>query len=137
MKPLFALLSLALLVSAAAPAAAAQPAEEIRFVNRVPAPYRLTHLRLVVDGVVRYDGPLAANLWVPQGRHSVEAIAEYTLDDPVLSYVRNYHLKLVSTHLTPAVPVAGTLHVTVAAVPRGGVTVPIDRRAALAWEERR
>ena len=136
MKTLPAVLSLVLLGSVAAPAAA-QPPEEVRFVNRLPSQYRLTHLRLVVDGVARYDGPLAANVWVPAGRHYVEAIADYSLDDPVLSYVRNYHFRLVSTHLTPAVPAGQTLHVTVAAVPRGGVTVPADRRAALAWEERR
>jgi hypothetical protein len=137
MKLLAVLLPI-LLLGADESTARAQPLEEIRFVDALPAPYHLVHLQLAVDGVVQYDGPLEANAWVsPGARHRVDIVADYTLKDPILSYVDGYHVELRSTYETPSIRLGdGTVHVIAEAAPRGGVTVPLDRRASIAWQER-
>ena len=103
----------------------------IGFVNRLPATYELERVRMIVDGAVSYDARAPGSLQVAPGGHVVQVIADYRLSDPVFTYVRGYHVELQSTEVVPSsrAPVA----FVATALPTGGVTTPMNRRAALTW----
>jgi hypothetical protein len=116
----------------APPGAAPAPAR-VAFENRLPATYELVRVRMLVDRILSYDGLTAGALQVPSGDHAVQVIADYRLHDPVFSYVDGYRVQLETTGLVPESAVPETFVVT--AVPRGGVTTPMGRRATLLWQK--
>lgn len=103
----------------------------VAFDSRLPKSYELERIRFLVDGRVAYDGKAGGSVGVPSGDHVVEVIADYRLHDPVFSYVDGYRVELKSTQVLPAsrTPVA----FVATAVPAGGVTTPMNKRAALTW----
>jgi len=77
---------------ALAPVANAQTTETraptvVTFTNELPKHYRLTRVRLVVDGAVRYDGANLDSAAIPPGNHVVEVVANYQMHNAVLSYM--------------------------------------------------
>jgi hypothetical protein len=106
----------------------------VTFDNHLPDDYQLERVRVFVDGAVSYDGRSAATLEIPPGAHVVKVVADYRLSDPVFTYVRGYHMEIQSTEVVPAssAPIA----FVATAVPAGGVTTPINKRAALTWRSR-
>src|SRR5437764_14301033 len=88
---------------AIAPVAHAQNTESpsptvVTFTNELPKSYRLTHVRLVVDGAVRYDGPSFDTAYIPQGNHVVEVVADYRMHNSVLSYMDRMGVQVRSAH---------------------------------------
>ncbi|HEY2513297.1 MAG TPA: hypothetical protein VGI39_20655 [Polyangiaceae bacterium] len=125
------------LTSAEVPALKAEPAlrpARVAFDNRLSSEYRLERVRVLVDGAVAYDGRSLVSLEIPAGAHTVKVLADYRLQDPVFSYVRDYHLELQSTEAVPASTTPISFVAT--AVPAGGVTTPMNQRAALSWRSR-
>jgi hypothetical protein len=130
-----ALLGVALALSAAElawaqPRPAAAPTT-VSFRNDLPpGGYELRRVRLWVDGELRYDGPGAFRLPVPPGEHVVSVAADYRMNDPIFTYVRSYGFAVQSAQrVDSAMP-----HAWVArAVEVGGVTTPVERRAAILW----
>jgi hypothetical protein len=86
---------------------------------------------MLVDGVPFYDAPNGGALQVPPGDHTVEVIADYRLSDPIFTYVDSYRIELKTTGVVPASNTP-TSFVT-SAVPSGGVTSPLSKRATLTW----
>ncbi len=119
--------------SAAAPAPRAPAAASARvlFDNRLPDVYRLERVRMSVDGVPSYDAPSVGAMRVPPGNHLIEVIADYRLHDPVFSYVDGYRMELGTTGVVPASNASSSF--VAVAVPSGGVTTPVEKRATLAW----
>ncbi len=119
--------------SAAAPAppAPAAATANVLFDNRLPDGYRLERLRMSVDGVLSYDAPSVGAMRVPPGHHLVEVIADYRLHDPVFTYVDGYRMQLRTTGVVPASNASSSF--VAVAMPSGGVTTPVDKRATLAW----
>jgi hypothetical protein len=112
------------------PAQTLAPAR-IAFENRLPATYQLERVRMLVDGAMFLDRRTPGGAEVGPGEHVVEVVADYRLNDPVFTYMRDYRVELRSTQIVPASP-APTAFVATAR-PAGGVTTPMARRAALAW----
>ena len=127
----------AAVLAALAPSARAQttqaaPASTIvTFRNELPSSYRLTRVRLVVDGAIRYDGPRFDTAALPPGGHVVEVIADYRMHSSVLAYLDRYGIEVRSAHV-----VRRATRLDARAVPHGGATTPIDRSAVIAWAER-
>ena len=116
--------------AAPAPAPAAAPAS-VLFDNRLPGDYRLERVRMSVDGVLSYDAPSVGAMRLPPGDHLIEVIADYRLHDPVFSYVDGYRVELRTTGVVPASNSSSSF--VAVAVPSGGVTTPVEKRATLAW----
>jgi len=114
----------------AAPAPSLAPARVI-FENRLPSGYDLERVRMLVDGAVAYDARTPGSVWIAPGPHAVQVIASYRLNDPLLTYVRDYRINMQSTEQVPAS--ATSLAVVATARPKGGVTAPIGERAGVAW----
>jgi len=112
----------------AAPAAAAA---SVLFDNRLPGGYRLERVRMSVDGVLSYDAPSVGAMRVPPGDHVIEVTADYRLHDPFFSYLDGYRVELRTTEAVPASNSPSSF--VAAAVPSGGVTTPLEKRATLAW----
>lgn len=132
------LLGLGALVATAPAAAQSRPISgmaEVTFTNQLPAAYRLAHVKLMVDGVVRYDGALPFRAPLPPGQHAVEVIADYRFHDPVFTYVNEYAIELRAARVVPPVSAGHVDEVTAAAVPIGDATTPVDKRAAIQWNE--
>src|SRR5512143_1909357 len=129
-------------LAAFAPAARAQntqpaPAPSpsvVTFRNELPSSYRLTRVRLVVDGAVRYDGPRFDTALLPPGGHVVEVIADYRMHSSVLAYLDRYGIQVRSAHLVRPGP--RPVRVEARAIPHGGATTPIERSAVIAWADR-
>ena len=119
--------------SAAAPTppAPAAATASVLFDNRLPDGYRLERVRMSVDGVLSYDAPSVGAMPVPPGNHLVEVIADYRLHDPVFSYVDGYRIELRTTGVVPASNSSSSF--VAVAVPSGGATTPVEKRATLAW----
>jgi hypothetical protein len=119
--------------SAAGPAPAAPVAAtaSVLFDNRLPDNYRLERVRMSVDGVLSYDAPSVGAMRVPSGDHLIEVIADYRLHDPVFSYVDGYRVELRTTGVVAASNASSSF--VAVAVPSGGVTTPVEKRATLAW----
>ena len=125
------------LTSGQVPAFKAEPAlrpARVSFDNRLSSEYRLERVRVLVDGAVAYDGRSVVSLEIPAGAHTVKVLADYRLEDPVFSYVRDYHMELQSTEAVPAS--TAPISFVATAVPAGGVTTPMNQRAALTWRSR-
>jgi hypothetical protein len=128
------LVGVAIALGALPTARAEAPSDVVTFSNEMPAAYRLTRVRLVVDGAVRYDAPAPfAAAELGPGGHVVEVIATYRLHDPVFTYLDRYAIDVRSAHVVRP----GSAHRVDAHVVRsGGATTPIDRRAAITWRDR-
>ena len=125
------------LTSAAVPVPKAEPAlrpARVAFDNRLSSEYRLERVRVLVDGAVAYDGRSVVSFEIPPGEHTVKVLADYRLQDPVFSYVRDYHMELQSSEVVPAS--TAPISFVASAVPAGGVTTPMSQRAALTWRSR-
>ena len=118
------------LTSAAAAGPALAPARVV-FENRLPSSYALERVRVAVDGATAYDARTPGSVWIPPGPHVVQVIASFRLNDPVLTYVRDYRTEIQSTERVPAS--ATPLAVVATAQPKGGVTAPMNERTGVAW----
>jgi hypothetical protein len=129
-----ALLGVALVLSAASPAWAQPPSAAapttISFRNDLPGTYELRRVRLWVDGELRYDGPRPFRLPVAAGEHVVAVVADYRMNDPVFTYVRGYTIAVQSARRVDSTPPRAWV---ARAVEIGGVTTPVERRAAILW----
>ena len=119
--------------SAAAPAPPppAAATASVLFDNRLPDEYQVERVRMSVDGVLSYDGPSVGAMRVPPGNHLIEVIADYRLHDPVFTYVDGYRMELRTTGTVPASNSSSSF--VAVAVPSGGATTPVEKRATLAW----
>jgi hypothetical protein len=122
---------------AIAPVAHAQNTESpsstvVTFTNELPKHYRLTRVRLVVDGAVRYDGPRFDTAYIAPGNHVVEVVANYRMHDGVLRYMDKMGIEVRSAHVVRPV----NHRVDARAVHHGGATTPLARSAAIAWVDR-
>jgi hypothetical protein len=118
--------------SAAVPRA--EPAlahSRVAFESHLSGDYKLERLRMLVDGVTAYDARAPGDVELAPGDHVVEVIADYRLNDPLFTYVDDYRVELRSTEVVPASRAASAFVAT--ARPTGGVTTPMNKRAALAW----
>ena len=122
-------------VAVAPSLALADPPREtmLAFHNDLPSRYRLTHMRLFVDGHVRYDGPGFGAAYLPPGAHVVELVADYQMHGNVLTYMNHYNVEVRSAHV---VRPSRAARVDAYAVRHGGATTPLDRSAVIAWSER-
>jgi hypothetical protein len=116
--------------SATVPAPAFAPAR-VAFENRLSGDYKIERFRFLVDGAVTYDAAVPGTIDVAPGPHVVEVIADYRMHDALFTYVDDYRLQIRSTEVVPASRVATAFVAT--ARPTGGVTAPMNKRAALAW----
>lgn len=108
-----------------------RPSETVlTFHNQLPKKFRLTHMRLVVDGTVRYDGPAFGTAYLAPGRHVVELVADYRMHNPVLTYLDGYRVQVRSAHV---VEPRRSGRVAAVALPNGGATTPLDRSAVIDW----
>lgn len=107
----------------------------LTFQNDLPKKYRLTHMRLVVDGTVRYDGPAFGTAFIPPGGHVVELVADYQMHSPVLTYMDGYAVQVRSAHVVRPGP-RHPSRVAAVAVRNGGATTPLDKSAIIDWYER-
>jgi hypothetical protein len=101
------------------------------FTNELPRAFELRRVRVWVDGALRHDGAGPFAMPLLQGTHDLSLAAEYQVKDPFFSYMRGYRIALrsaerVEVHLADAV-------VTASAIPAGGVTTPMARRAQIVW----
>jgi hypothetical protein len=136
MKRTILLGALACAALASAPAPAQAPALEVAFESDLPSSYRVAHVRVVVDGAVRWDGPAPARpLWFGAGHHVVAVTADYRLHDAALPYVDKYALELQSTRVVDA-PASSPLVLVAAAVPNGDATTPVEKSARIVWRTR-
>ena len=108
----------------------------LAFHNDLPSRYRLTHMRLFVDGHVRYDGPGFGAAYLPPGGHVVELVADYQMHGNVLSYMNHYNVEVRSAHVVRP-RVAGAARVDAYALRHGGATTPLDRSAVIDWSDQR
>ncbi len=121
-------------VTAIAPLAHAQttettPSTLVSFTNELPSQYRLTRVRLVVDGAVRYDGPRFDNAYIPRGNHVVEVVADYRLHGNVLTYMNHMGMEVRSAHVVHPV----NHYIDARAVRHGGATTPLAKSAVISW----
>jgi hypothetical protein len=121
-------------IATLAPAARAQtseapPSTVVTFRNELPKSYRLTRVRLVVDGAVRYDGANLDAAYIPLGNHVVEVIADYRMHNAVFSYLDRMGIQVRSAHVVHAV----NRRVNARAVRHGGATTPLQRSAVISW----
>jgi hypothetical protein len=121
-------------IATLAPPARAQTREApsstvVNFTNELPNKYRLTRVRLVVDGAVRYDGPRFDTAYIAPGNHVVEVVADYRMHGAVLSYLDRMGIEVRSAHVVHS----GNHRVDARAVRHGGATTPLQRSAAIAW----
>ncbi|HEY1960059.1 MAG TPA: hypothetical protein VGH28_30830 [Polyangiaceae bacterium] len=130
-----ALAALAPSASLADPAPAPPAETVIAFHNDLPNKYRLTHMRLVVDGTLRYDGPGFGRAYLPPGKHLVELVADYQMHSVLLTYLDGYHVEVRSSHVVQSGPAQQRV-VVARAIRHGGVTTPLSRSAAIAWVDR-
>jgi hypothetical protein len=112
------------------PAPAFAPAR-VAFDNRLSSTFQLQRVRVIVDGVLSYDAQAPGSLELAPGERVVEVIADYRLNDPIFTYVRDYQVELRSTEVVPASRVSTAFVVT--ARPAGDITTPMNRRGALTW----
>jgi hypothetical protein len=103
----------------------------VTFANELPTNYELQRVRVFVDGAPAYDAPTAGTVRLAPGAHDVAIVADYHLRDPVFTYVRGYGVEVQSRESVVASPVPVTY--MAAAVDRGGITTPMEKRASLAW----
>ena len=108
------------------------PSTVVTFTNELPSHYRLTRVRLVVDGAVRYDGPRFDNAAIPRGNHVVEVVADYRMHGNVLTYMNHMGIQVRSAHRTTPV----NQHVSARAVRHGGATTPLEKSAVISWVDR-
>lgn len=108
------------------------PSTLVTFTNELPSHYRLTRVRLVVDGAVRYDGPRLDNTTIPRGNHVVEVVADYRMHGSVLSYMNHMGIQVRSAHVVRPV----NQHVNARAVRHGGATTPLEKSAVISWVDR-
>ena len=117
-------------------ARAQTPSLEVAFESDLPSSYRVAHLRVIVDGAVRWDGPAPARpLWFTAGHHVVAVTADYRLHDTALPYVDKYSIELQSTRVVDT-PASAPLVLVAAAVPAGDATTPVERSARIVWRTR-
>ncbi len=127
-------------LAAVAPAARAQTTQAapastvVTFRNELPSSYRLTRVRLVVDGAIRHDGRNLDTAILPPGGHVVEVIADYRMHNSVFSYMDRYGIEVRSAHVVR--PGRHATRLDARAIPHGGATTPIERSAVIAWAER-
>jgi hypothetical protein len=114
-----------------APTVVAGAPARVTFDNRLASDYQLERVRMLVDGVPLYDAPNGGTLQVPPGDHTVEVIADYRLSDPIFTYVDHYRIELKTTGVVPASDVPTSF--AASAVPSGGLTSPLSKRATLTW----
>jgi hypothetical protein len=130
---LAATLALAPLARGQAPAPAPSPTL-VTFNNALPSTYRLTRVRLIVDGAVRFDGPRFESIVLTPGGHVVELIADYRLHSSIFTYLDRYGIEVRSAHLIrPGSPIK---RVDARVVRAGGATTPLERSATIAWVDR-
>ncbi len=117
------------------PAQTAEPGPAaLMFTNNLSLVYRLERVRLLVDGTIYFEGDSAFVSTIPPGQHALELVADYRLQDRVLTYLRGYAIELRSSYITK--PTAGRgLVVQAVAVPVGGVTTPFEERSAIRWRD--
>ena len=108
------------------------PATVVSFTNELPSHYRLTRVRLVVDGAVRYDGPRFDAASIPRGNHVVEVVADYQMHGNVLTYMNHMGIQVRSAHRTTPV----NQQVVARAIRHGGATTPLERSAVISWVDR-
>ncbi|HEX4513888.1 MAG TPA: hypothetical protein VGH87_01270 [Polyangiaceae bacterium] len=108
------------------------PSTLVSFTNELPSQYRLTRVRLVVDGAVRYDGPRFDNATIPRGNHVVEVVADYRMHGNVLTYMNHMGIQVRSAHAVHSV----NQHVDARAVRHGGATTPLEKSAVISWVDR-
>ena len=125
------------ITSVAAPLARAQntetaPSTLVTFTNELPSHYRLTRVRLVVDGAVRYDGPRLETATIPRGNHVVEVVADYRMHGTVLTYMNHMGIEVRSAHVVHP----GNQRVDALAIPHGGATTPLEKSAVISWVDR-
>lgn len=107
------------------------PSTLVTFTNDLPSRYRLTRVRLVVDGAVRYDGPRFDTAYIPRGNHVVEVVADYRMHGNVLTYMNHMGIEVRSAHRIHS----ANQHVDARAVRHGGATTPLERSAVIAWAD--
>ena len=110
----------------------ATPSTRVTFTNDLPSRYRLTRVRLVVDGAVRYDGPQLDSATIPRGNHVVEVVADYRMSGKVLSYMNHMGIEVRSAHVVRPT----NQHIDARAVRHGGATTPLERSAVISWVDR-
>ena len=108
------------------------PSTRVSFTNDLPSRYRLTRVRVVVDGAVRYDGASFDSATIPRGNHVVEVVADYRMHGNVLSYMNHMGIEVRSAHVVRP----GNLHVDARAVRHGGATTPLAKSAVINWVDR-
>jgi hypothetical protein len=136
MRSVFLCGLLAAVLGATSDARAQQaPDTVLTFTNGLDRNYRLTRVRVVVDGETLYDAanPNAVTR-LPPGRHVVELIADYHMHSPVFTYLDHVGIEVRSAHIVR--PTAVGRRVDARVVRTGDATTPVDRRAAIAWMDR-
>lgn len=108
------------------------PSTLVTFTNDLPSRYRLTHVRVVVDGAVRYDGPQFDSTTIPRGNHVVEVVADYRMHGNVLTYMNHMGVQVRSAHIVRPT----NRHVDARAIRHGGATTPLERSAVISWVDR-
>jgi hypothetical protein len=108
------------------------PSTVVSFSNELPSHYRLTRVRLVVDGAVRYDGPRLDTATIPRGNHVVEVVADYRMHGNVLSYMNHMGIQVRSAHVVHPT----NQHVNARAIRHGGATTPLEKSAVISWVDR-
>jgi hypothetical protein len=107
------------------------PSTLVTFTNDLPSQYRLTRVRLVVDGAVRYDGPRFDNAYIPRGNHVVEVVADYRMHGNVLTYMNHMGIEVRSAHVVHS----ANQHIDARAIRHGGATTPLQRSAVISWAD--
>ena len=108
------------------------PSTVVTFTNELPSSYRLTRVRLVVDGAVRYDGPKLDSTSIPRGNHVVEVVADYRMHGNILTYMNHMGIEVRSAHVVRPT----NQRVGARAIRHGGATTPLERSAVINWVDR-